>query len=203
MAQILKEDIKQRIDDAALETFCEMGYQGAVMADIARLAGVSVGNIYRYYTNKEELFNILVPTDIIDTLREMIGGKFMIADGMDLKKARHAPAMDLMDEKLLDYLATYRRQIIVIMEEREGNPYLGFRDELVDLMTRMAMRYTNTVDHPIHIDGLKHRMLRLIYENLYNAVVKILKSFTRTDEIKAAFGNLLDYHFFGVSEVIR
>ena len=203
MAQILKEDIKRRIDDAALEIFCEMGYQGAVMADIARIAGVSVGNIYRYYKNKEELFNLLVPMDIIDTLRDMIGDKFMIADGMDLESARHAPAMDLMDAQLLDYLVTCRRQIIIIMEEKEGNPYLGFKDELVDLMTHMALRYTNTVDHPIHIDGLKQRMLRVVYENLYNAVVEILKSFSRAGEIKNAFGSLLDYHFFGVSEFMK
>ena len=203
MAQILKEDIKRRIDDAALEIFCEMGYQGAVMADIARVAGVSVGNIYRYYKNKEELFNILIPLDIINGLRDMVGSKFMIADGMDLKNARHAPAMDLMDERFLDYLVTYRRQIFIIMEEKEGIPYQGFKDELVGLMTEMALRYTNTVDQPIHIDELKQRMLRLIYENLYNAVVEILKTFSRRDEIKAAFDNLLDYHFFGVPGLMR
>ncbi|MBN1883769.1 MAG: TetR/AcrR family transcriptional regulator [Deltaproteobacteria bacterium] len=202
MAQMLKEDIKRKIDDAALKTFYEMGYQGAVMADIARHAGVSVGNIYRYYKNKKELFNTLVPMDIIDGLRDMIGSKFMIADGMDLKNARHAPAMDLMDEQLFEYLVTYRRQIVITMEEREGNPYLGFKDELVDLMTNMAMRYTNTIEHPIHVDELKLRMLRLIYENLYNAVVEILKSYTRADQIRAAFDNLLDYHFFGVSRFL-
>jgi len=203
MAQTLKEDIKHRIDNAALTTFCDMGYQGAVMADIARNAGISVGNIYRYYKSKEELFSELVPRDIIDTLREMIGSKFMIADGMELENARHAPAMDLMDERLFEYLVAYRRQVIIIMEEREGNPYHGFKDELVDLMTRMAMRYTDTIDHPVHIDELKGRMLRLIYENLYDAIVEILKSFTRTDEIKAAFGNILDYHFFGVSGFMK
>ena len=203
MAQILKEDIKRRIDDAALEIFCEMGYQGAVMADIARVAGVSVGNIYRYYKNKEELFHLLVPLEIINTFRDMIGNKFMIADGMDLKNARYAPAMNLMDERLLDYLVTYRRQIIITMEEKEGNPYQGFKDELVGLMTEMALRYTNTVDRPIHIDELKKRMLRLVYENLYNAVVEILKTYTRADDIIAAFESLLDYHFFGVPGLIR
>ena len=48
-------DKKQRILDAALEVFAQKSYHGASMSNIAKLAGVSKGLIYNYFTNKESI----------------------------------------------------------------------------------------------------------------------------------------------------
>lgn len=48
---------KIRIMDAALELFAERGFHGTNVPDIAKLANVGTGTIYRYFKNKEELVN--------------------------------------------------------------------------------------------------------------------------------------------------
>ncbi len=55
MAQKLKEETRQAIIDAAREEFLEKGFADASMRSIAEKAGITVGNIYRYFENKEEL----------------------------------------------------------------------------------------------------------------------------------------------------
>jgi|SRR5580693_3084388 AcrR family transcriptional regulator len=47
--------LKSRIDAAALHLFAERGADATPMPMIAECAGVAVGSLYRYYTNKEEL----------------------------------------------------------------------------------------------------------------------------------------------------
>jgi len=44
------------IEDAALRLFIRQGYYGASIREIAREAGISIGNIYNYYPNKEALY---------------------------------------------------------------------------------------------------------------------------------------------------
>jgi TetR/AcrR family transcriptional regulator, repressor of fatR-cypB operon len=49
----------ERILDAALSAFDELGYGETPMPEIARRAQVAVGSIYRYFPSKEALVNVL------------------------------------------------------------------------------------------------------------------------------------------------
>src|SRR5689334_18966145 len=51
----LRPDLKSRINAAALHLFAERGADATPMPMIAEAAGASVGSLYRYYANKEEL----------------------------------------------------------------------------------------------------------------------------------------------------
>ena len=54
--QVPKEDIRSRILTVARQQFEKKGYSKASMREMAKLAGIGVGNIYNYFTNKDELF---------------------------------------------------------------------------------------------------------------------------------------------------
>ena len=50
------EESKRIILAAARTVFAEQGYAQASMRDIARVAGISVGGLYLYFKNKEDLY---------------------------------------------------------------------------------------------------------------------------------------------------
>ena len=58
--QTLKKEIKERIMNAARAEFREHGFARAKMRSIAERAGVSTGNLYTYFPNKDNLFCTLV-----------------------------------------------------------------------------------------------------------------------------------------------
>ena len=60
MAQVLKEEVRQRIILAAKNEFLTNGYEDASMRRIAQASGVTVGNLYRYFLNKDELLAMIV-----------------------------------------------------------------------------------------------------------------------------------------------
>ena len=58
MPPISPERMQDRHDtllDAAKRVFAEKGFEGASIADIARVAGISDGLVYRYFRNKRDL----------------------------------------------------------------------------------------------------------------------------------------------------
>jgi AcrR family transcriptional regulator len=51
-----EQAVRQRIVDAAIKVFGELGYQRASIQDVVRESGLSVGAVYTYFKNKQELF---------------------------------------------------------------------------------------------------------------------------------------------------
>ena len=58
--QFLKDEVRNAIVAAALSEFMEKGYGGASMRSIASSAGITAGNIYRYFVTKDSLFNAIM-----------------------------------------------------------------------------------------------------------------------------------------------
>jgi len=58
--QVLKEEVRRKIKKAAISEFEQNGYQKTSMRSIASSAGVTVGNLYRYFKNKDDLFNVII-----------------------------------------------------------------------------------------------------------------------------------------------
>jgi len=58
--QILKDEIKNAIIEAAVKEFSLRGYEKSSMREIAQSAGISVSNTYHYFHSKEQLFGSLV-----------------------------------------------------------------------------------------------------------------------------------------------
>jgi len=54
------ERTRQTIEDAALKLFLERGYHATSMRLIAERAGLALGGIYNYFSNKEEIFSGII-----------------------------------------------------------------------------------------------------------------------------------------------
>lgn len=54
------QPVVERILDAALSVFSKRGYHEATMEEIAQVAGVGKGTLYRYFKSKDELYHALL-----------------------------------------------------------------------------------------------------------------------------------------------
>ena len=65
-----KDDRPQELLAAALDLFVERGFAATRLDDVAKLAGVSKGTLYLYFTSKEELFKAVVRENVLPVLSE-------------------------------------------------------------------------------------------------------------------------------------
>ena len=80
------ESRRQQILDAACDQVRQSGFHGASMADIAKAAGLSVGQIYRYFENKEAIIAAIVAQDLAemrDKFAEMESQPGTLLDALD------------------------------------------------------------------------------------------------------------------------
>ncbi|WP_313808459.1 helix-turn-helix domain-containing protein [Sphingobium sp.] len=67
-----REDVVQRIRDAARQLFAERGYGGSTTREIARLADVSETLLFRYYGDKATLFREVVIAPFHQLMAEFV-----------------------------------------------------------------------------------------------------------------------------------
>src|SRR5215204_5238950 len=60
LSQAAIERRKETIEDAARELFIKQGFHATSMRDIAKDAGVSLGNLYNYYETKDAIFESII-----------------------------------------------------------------------------------------------------------------------------------------------
>ena len=81
--QYTKQEVRNRILTSARQEFYEKGYEGAAMRSIAAAAGTSLGNLYRYYKNKQELYAAVVGS-VVDECVERTEKRFDVSpDGIE------------------------------------------------------------------------------------------------------------------------
>lgn len=122
--QILKEEVRQRILQAAREEFLEKGFQESSMRRIAQKAGVTPGNIYAYFPGKEALFERLVEPAVADIRRLL---ETPADGGFSLE--------NLADRVAGSFLAN-QIPFRLLTERADGTRYGRLREDLIDLISR-------------------------------------------------------------------
>ena len=96
--QYLKKDIRDRILASAVIEFKEQGYADASIRNIANNAEISLGNVYRYFTNKEALYFA-----VIDPFMESVK---TFVNEIDFSKNSMKEISESMIEFIMQYITT-------------------------------------------------------------------------------------------------
>ena len=134
--------------DAAREVFAEKGFVNTRMADIAERGGMSMGGLYRYFENKESIFEALV----IDIHEELFSSSR--APGVKFEDDPYAA----LHAANLGYLSHYyenRDVMRTLIEASTFDP--KFRDIWWNMRNRHVERFVSLVRDKMgitHLDGI-------------------------------------------------
>lgn len=129
MAQFLKEEQRQAIIEAARQELREKGYNEASMRSIAAKADMTVGNLYRYFRNKEEIQEYIVSAardQIYTILREQ--SVESVAKEPRVFNIRPdanelSDLLDKMAERLINIYERYPDEFLILLSEDSMNEY--------------------------------------------------------------------------------
>ncbi len=144
--QYLKNDVREKILKAAIAEFKENGYANASIRNIAVNAHISLGNIYRYFTNKEALYCAVVEPLMEEIVRK-IDSEF---------EHGNVEAKDVSDATV-DFIWENRDIAKILIDGAEGTRYVNFREDACTKMEqilneRFQKECGQEVDHElVHI----------------------------------------------------
>jgi len=201
--QILKENVRTNILSEAKKAFLEKGFEKASMRQIATSSGITVGNVYRYFKNKDELFSA-----VVKEAQEAI---------LQIIVVNHSSKLDyhrMIDENPDDYIfidpvlneiisvfIKFRSEINILMKKSGGSK---FENIPCDFKTMVVNKIYTEIFEEIESEVIDFKMFSESLANTcIDGVVRVCNSDMSDAEVHKNIYGLMFYLFQGAHKRIK
>ncbi len=137
--QVKKDDVRNRIISVAHGEFIRNGVKKTSMRTIAKLSGVALGNIYKYFESKDKLLcAVLAP--LLKAIGEYLEFHNDTAH-LAIDFTSVGQMQEQMMSRLLTLIGTYRADLRLLFLCSEGTSLASYRDILTEQQTQLGMEY--------------------------------------------------------------
>lgn len=200
MPQVLKPEVRERILGAALVAFASRGYAATTMSAIAQEAGVAVANLYRYYANKEELFEAVVPSALVARFERLLE--------RSVRAHAHLAGMarsgdDGGGKELLEFWIEQRHVVMLLLTRSEGTPHDGFSSRFVERLVHLSLAEIRAAHPGVLVPREARLVLTQIFDNTRRMIAAILEASDDEREIRRAVAAFRAYQVAGLAAFAR
>lgn len=186
--QYLKKSIRDNIIKSAMEEFKAYGYANASIRNIANNANISLGNIYRYFDNKEALYYSII-NPLLDEVKANIDAEYNNPDSNIMQSA----------EKILGFLMKNSDSFVIL---RKGNTfhYNKFIDYLVDATTEKINKSMLEKHDKIKQRVPSPEFARIVASGFMHGVFQVLRNEGPLEAKKKLISELIVFYFDNFGE---
>lgn len=144
--QRLKEEVKQKIIEVGKIRFKKDGYDNTSMKDIASDAGISTGNIYRYFLTKKHLLNEILK-EIEDEIQE-----FFDKIPSDYENVNLHNSFELIIDLTLKIAKENNDTLKVMFNCQNESQFISFKERILNLFTQKMIDIVKSMNKQINTD---------------------------------------------------
>ncbi|MBQ4254014.1 MAG: TetR/AcrR family transcriptional regulator [Erysipelotrichaceae bacterium] len=176
MAQTLKPDLREKIIDAGKREFISYGYRDSSMRRIAESCGISVGNLYNYFSGKQQLLDTITIGALngIDSLLLQLSNS-------RLSLRRQTSSGSIRAVELKQILEVFSHQLAeLFVKDRDAMLILLMNEQMDQKVYEWFAQLMKTVisdDDEHYQQIMSHGIATSIFEGIKN----IFEQFTETD----------------------
>ncbi|SFB13302.1 MULTISPECIES: TetR/AcrR family transcriptional regulator [unclassified Bacillus (in: firmicutes)] len=186
--QYQKPEIKEKIIGAATQEFLENGFEKSSLRTIAKGAGMTVGNIYRYYENKEALFNEIVLPAIL-SLEELF----------KMNKDGNLNAMEVAENLILhlpNLLDSYRIPLLILLKGSKGSSVENARELLTDVLKEDIKKHIEVYNRESNQVKLNPSLAKPLAVGFLEGIYDIIYSYDCAEEIQKLTIEYIHFFFY-------
>ncbi len=144
--QIKKNDVKLKIKESAKNLFFETKYVDVSMRDVAEKSEMTVGNIYRYYENKEILFDEIVKScydktikliKVTDFIQKFIKPKVKVNEKTLYKNTRFRKHLI---SAITNLMVENSVELYILLNNSEGSKYENMNELITNLINDTLLK---------------------------------------------------------------
>ncbi|MBO5103329.1 MAG: TetR/AcrR family transcriptional regulator [Clostridia bacterium] len=122
MAQCKKDAIRDGILSQSLLLFKNKGYIETSIKDIAEACGISVGNVYKYYKSKAEIYEHIITDEFLEELHDILSKRTMKFAELQLTpNATHLQVW--FDKEYYPFFVENQDKLIILHDHYIGQEY--------------------------------------------------------------------------------
>jgi AcrR family transcriptional regulator len=184
--QYLKDEIKKKIAEEALKEFKLRGYKGSSIRNIAKNSTTSVGNFYKYFSSKDDLFENLIGSvyhKMMDYINQF--------NKVEFNERTENIFYELM-KKIMEIFNDNSIELTILLNKSEGSRYENCKSTFIDFITEIVtekMKYELSLQNKELKDNF---IIYLVSYNLVESISIILKEKEDGTEVKMLILDIID-----------
>lgn len=179
MPQVLKDEVRDKIITAAKKLFVTNDFGKVSMSMIAGEAGIAVGNIYRYFKGKDQLFRYLAKP-VASRLMELF------------KKPMESYSQEEVEQKIRGFLEIYDDEkdlLYLLLENSHNTEFNNLKEEIVTGFSEALFNWRNRISDE-RLSFFDDFFIRAYASAYVNGIISIL-----TENCEEHIKRVLIYRF--------
>jgi AcrR family transcriptional regulator len=175
----------RKIIDSAKKCFFEKGFKGSNLREICKGAGVTTGAFYRHFSDKEEIYNVIVNPAIEEyhlLYNDMEEEYYSALNDEDLKRV-----WDMHEDSLLPIIEIIYKHFDafqLILLSSEGTEFSQFVHQCAERETQCTVDYIKEMKkRGFHVKDVSEDELHMLIQAYYASIFEIVMH--RYDKEKA------------------
>ena len=185
--QFQKPEIREKILNSAMQLFYEQGFENTSTRQIAAEVDMSVSNLYKYFANKEEIFDEIVKQYYYRYL-----ATFKNFVSHENKDTFDEDACTKLTKAIFESIKGFCSQFVILMDKSKGTKYENFRNEIIHGLQAHIIK-------EIPSDKTNAEMIHIFVRNFFNGIVEIARNHKNDETTLANISLLAQYHLKGIS----
>ena len=194
----------ERIQHEAMREFLDKGFQGAVLRQIVKNAGVTTGAFYGYFSSKEALFNSLVEPHAAALMGRYMEAQTAFAELPEEQQPDHmGKASSDCIHWMVDYICAHREPVKLLLCRAEGTSYEHFVHNMVEVEVEYTLQYLQVLRRlGRDIPALDKSLCHIIASGMFNGVFEIVIHDMPRDQALRDVDQLRDFYTAGWLKLI-
>lgn len=204
MPQVPKPEVRDGFVAAAAVAFAELGYEATTMAAVAERAGSSIGNLYKYFAGKDELFDAVVPASLAREVRRRTQARIAaLGTARDVRELPGESPYHVLAGDLLDYCLANRHGVAILLSRAAGTPFAGFAAQFVRELVGWALDYARLAYPALVATAELRFVLTRAYEAFLESVAAALLRFADERRVRLVIAQLTSHHQGGLKRLFE
>ncbi len=172
----LNEQLAINLLEAGKKVFLEMGFRDASLRKIAAMLGVTTGAIYRYYTDKEALFDAIVSGPAEELVNRYRKSQQEYAEKPLAEQLNGLSGVSEENMWIMDFIYDHFDIFKLIVCNSAGTRYEHYIDILVEIEANSAMQLTEKMQKAGHnLPLLNDELAHMISSGLFNCIFETVR----------------------------
>jgi len=204
MAQRPKEHVREAIVEAGASLFARVGYEATTMGAVAERAGSSIGNVYRYFAGKSELFEAVLPAAFAEELRRLTRQRIeAFGAARDRREIEGGGRYHLLSAELVEHCLAHRDQVVILLARAEGTRFEGFAKDFTKDLVSWALQYARLAYPAIAPSPALRFALGRAYGSFLASLAAALVEIPGAAAAREAIALLTEHHQGGLARLLQ
>lgn len=189
---------------AAAEELAEVGFDRTTLANVASRASTSIGNVYKYFSGKDELFEATVPASVASDLSRLLRARVeALGDAREVDALPDGHPYRSTSAELFGFALAHRPVILFLLAHAERTRYAGFADEIAGELTKLAIGYVGRAYPGLALSASDRRSLGRLYRSFVVSLASCLREERSAPALERAVAQLSTYHLAGLGALFE